>query len=194
MIIKLRAITLLDKGARIVSYISQIIINCWSAYYQNTLIAKAKSWANVPQTNVLKCKIGYEGKSEDKDIEMPDISHVISKRVMSWHCNACPYIFNQDLHELTLEYKVITRTLQEHFKAVLRLWELKIGGNAMLWHHPFANGKGLVDEPNLIVLVAWIYLVDWIDLLFSIFFCDFKIQYDVRAWFALCTSVIHHIY
>ena len=67
---------LLDKGAWIVSYISQIIISCWSAYYQNTSIAKAKSWANVPQTNALKHKIGYEGESEDEDIEMPDISCV----------------------------------------------------------------------------------------------------------------------
>ena len=76
MIIKLRAITLLDKGAQIVSYISQIIMSCWSVYYQNASIAKAKSWANVPQTNVLKRKIGYEGESEDEDIEMPDISRV----------------------------------------------------------------------------------------------------------------------
>lgn len=45
-------------------------------YYQNASIAKAKSWANVPQTNVLKRKIGYEGESEDEDIEMPDISRV----------------------------------------------------------------------------------------------------------------------
>ena len=33
-----------------------------------------------------------------------------------------------------------------------------------------------------LVLVAWICL-DWIDILFSIFFCDFKIQYDVTAQF-----------
>ena len=65
----------------------------------------------------------------------------IGKRVMSQHCNACLYIVNQDLRDLTLEYKIITRTLQEHCKAVLRLWELKIGGNAMSWHHPFADGS-----------------------------------------------------
>ena len=59
------------------------------------------------------------------------IALAIGKRVMSRHCNACPYIVNQDLHELTLEYKVVTRTLQGHYKAGPRLWELKIGGNAM---------------------------------------------------------------
>jgi hypothetical protein len=36
----------------------------------------AKTWVILPQANFLKRKIGYQGESEDEDIDMPDISRV----------------------------------------------------------------------------------------------------------------------
>ena len=101
---------------------------------------------NIPILKTPQIVCSYECEMEYKGLMR--VCHTIGKRVMSWHCNACLYIVNQDLCDVTLEYKIITRSLQGHCKVVLRLWELKIGSNAMSWHHPFANDVEVSSSSN----------------------------------------------